>query len=427
MKRVITYGTFDLFHEGHYNILRRAKELGDYLIVAVTGESYDIERGKLNVVDNLVTRIENVKNTGFADMIIVEEYMGQKIHDISKYKVDTLVVGSDWIGKFDYLNKYCEVKYLERTKDISSTQLRESNTKIYKVGIITDDTDDNEILTESTFVSGLHINSVYSSVPETAKVFAEKYSLNGYTSLSDGFWDGADIVYVKSGLTQRYAHIKAALSHDKHVIFDFPPTLDDAELKDIYAEAESRKLIIAENIILAYMRSFRQLLWFINGGIIGDPVRIESSLSYAGAKASQVALAVFALEKLLASADGEFSLSSVNSGEVSFDTIYAKFDKTIATSDISTASWTNNHMSIVGTEGSIDIPGKWWAMDYFEIYARSNDKLNRYSFNIDGNGFRYLLHELLTMLNAKSYRESTHFTHAEAIRVAAVVRNLLNQ
>ena len=122
MKRVITYGTFDLFHQGHYNILKRARELGDYLVVGVTSESYDIERGKLNVQDSLLKRIENVRKTGFADEIIVEEYQGQKLNDITKYNIDLLVVGSDWRGKFDYLKNYCEVVYLERTKNISKYQ-----------------------------------------------------------------------------------------------------------------------------------------------------------------------------------------------------------------------------------------------------------------------------------------------------------------
>ena len=120
MKKVITYGTFDLFHEGHYRLLQRAKALGDYLIVGVTTEAYDKTRGKLNVVDPLMTRIENVRKTGFADEVIIEESRGQKFSDVKKYGIDIFTVGSDWTGEFDYLKDYCEVVYLERTKNISS-------------------------------------------------------------------------------------------------------------------------------------------------------------------------------------------------------------------------------------------------------------------------------------------------------------------
>ena len=124
MKRVITYGTYDLLHEGHINLLRRAKALGDYLIVGVTNDSFDRERGKLNVRNNVLERVEAVKATGIVDQVIIEDYVGQKIDDILKYDVDIFAIGSDWEGKFDYLKEYCDVVFLERTPGVSTTQIK---------------------------------------------------------------------------------------------------------------------------------------------------------------------------------------------------------------------------------------------------------------------------------------------------------------
>lgn len=160
MKRVITYGTFDMFHSGHYRLLQRAKALGDYLIVGVTTENFDKNRGKLGVVDSIVKRIENVKNTGFADEIIVEEYVGQKIIDVQRYNIDIFAIGSDWLGKFDYLNEYCKVVYLERTKDISSTALRKEKYRVHRVGIIGNGRIATRFVPEAKFVSGVNVRNV---------------------------------------------------------------------------------------------------------------------------------------------------------------------------------------------------------------------------------------------------------------------------
>ena len=124
-EKVITYGTFDLFHYGHLNLLKRAKALGDYLVVGVTTENFDINRGKLNVQQPLMERVRQVKETGLADEIIPEEYDGQKIDDIQKYGIDIFAIGSDWEGVFDYLEDYCEVVYISRTEGVSSTYIRE--------------------------------------------------------------------------------------------------------------------------------------------------------------------------------------------------------------------------------------------------------------------------------------------------------------
>lgn len=139
MKIVITYGTFDLLHFGHLNLLKRAKALGDYLIVGVTSDNYDKYRGKLNVSQSTMERVENIISTGLADEIIVEEYEGQKIDDILKHGVDVFAIGSDWVGRFDYLNEYCEVVYLERTKGISSTELCNNRHSIIRMEIVVQD------------------------------------------------------------------------------------------------------------------------------------------------------------------------------------------------------------------------------------------------------------------------------------------------
>ena len=124
MIKVITYGTFDLLHYGHVRLLQRARALGDHLIVGVTADAFDKARGKINVHQSLMERIEAVRALGIADEIIVEEYEGQKIDDIRRYHIDIFTVGSDWEGTFDYLKEYCQVVYLPRTEGVSSSEIR---------------------------------------------------------------------------------------------------------------------------------------------------------------------------------------------------------------------------------------------------------------------------------------------------------------
>ena len=161
MKKVITYGTYDLLHQGHINLLRRAKELGDYLIVGVTNDSFDRDRGKLNVRNNVLERVEAVKATGYADQIIIEDYMGQKIDDIQKYNVDIFAIGSDWEGKFDYLKEFCEVVYLPRTEGISSTMLRNESQEVIKVGIVGCGRVSVRFPSEADVVNGIEVCAAY--------------------------------------------------------------------------------------------------------------------------------------------------------------------------------------------------------------------------------------------------------------------------
>ena len=124
MKRVITYGTFDLFHIGHLNLLKRAKALGDYLIVAVSSDEFNLQKGKVCKIKD-TDRMQIVEAIKYVDQVIPETSWDQKIEDVKKYDVDVFVMGDDWKGKSDFLKDYCEVVNLPRTEGISSTQLKE--------------------------------------------------------------------------------------------------------------------------------------------------------------------------------------------------------------------------------------------------------------------------------------------------------------
>lgn len=125
MKTVITYGTYDMFHVGHLNLLRRAKELGDYLIVAVSSDAFNEGKGKHCVISD-TDRMQIVDAIKYVDKVIPENSWDQKIEDVKKYNVDVFVMGDDWKGKFDFLKDYCEVVYLPRTEGISTTQLKDT-------------------------------------------------------------------------------------------------------------------------------------------------------------------------------------------------------------------------------------------------------------------------------------------------------------
>lgn len=124
MKKVITYGTFDLLHYGHINLLKRAKELGDYLIVALSTDEFNsIEKNK-HTYFTYEERKRLLEAIRYVDLVIPEENWEQKISDVKEFKVDTFVIGDDWTGKFDFLKDYCEVVYLERTPEISTTKIK---------------------------------------------------------------------------------------------------------------------------------------------------------------------------------------------------------------------------------------------------------------------------------------------------------------
>ena len=124
MKKIITYGTFDLLHYGHINLLQRAKALGDYLIVALSTDEFNCNSKQKKCYFTYEQRKRLLEAVRYVDLVIPEENWEQKINDVKEFKVDTFVMGDDWKGKFDFLKDYCEVVYLPRTPEISTTQIK---------------------------------------------------------------------------------------------------------------------------------------------------------------------------------------------------------------------------------------------------------------------------------------------------------------
>lgn len=429
MKRVITYGTFDLFHKGHYNIIKRAKALGDYLIVGVTSESFDIERGKLNVRDSLIKRIENVRRTGLADEIIIEEYQGQKVSDIIKYDIDVLVVGSDWRGKFDYLKNYCDVIYLERTKNISSTKLR-SEGVIFNIGVVTDNISDNDFVQESKFVSGIHVERVFGENEETAQKFCDKYELGSAWTDYDRFLADIDIVYISSSPDKRAKYIGQALKQGKYVICDSPMTLSSEKLRHLFEVARKNHVLLIDRMTLVYLRAFNQLVWLVHSNLVGDIVSVKCSISqddFEGGRTfnETVCTAICAVLKLLGKNCRDIKTNAIHGqdGRFVYDMITMKYDNALATVEIGTTVDIENEFVIIGSNGRVTIPNDWWNTGYFEANISGKEFLRRYSFNFEGNGFRYLLQELMIMIRDKR-TECTRLFYDESVKITEILETI---
>lgn len=440
MKKVITYGTFDLFHEGHYKLLKRAKELGDYLIVGVTSENYDRSRGKLNVQDSLMKRIENVKATGLADEIIIEEYEGQKIDDIKKYKVDVFAIGSDWKGKFDYLKEYCEVVYLERTKGISSTQLRNSK-GILRIGVIGYGRIANRFIKESKYVSRVNVEGVFGLNPDSLKKFAEKHELAFYSLDFDEFLDKIDAVYVASPHLTHYDYVKKSLERGKHVLCEKPMVLSSVQARELYQLAEKNRCVLLEAIKTAFAPGFIRLIGIAKSGLIGKIKNIDATFTKlvegdlrelradcAGGSMTELAsYPLLAFIKLLGQDIEKVEFYSYYDEEKKVDLftkINLKYKEAIATGKVGLGVKSEGDLIISGTKGYIYVPSPWWKTEYFEVRYEDSNNNKRYCESFEGDGLRYELAEFVSMIDKGEY-QTYKLTPSESIKIIEIIEKFI--
>lgn len=434
MKKVITYGTYDLLHEGHINLLRRAKELGDYLIVGVTSDNFDRGRGKLNVRNNVLERVETVKASGYADEVIIEDYLGQKIDDIQRYDVDIFAIGSDWVGKFDYLNEYCKVVYLPRTEGISSTMLREQTEEVYRIGIVGSGRIAKRFVPESKFVNSANVTVVYDPNMERAEAFGGQFGLKAFSDY-ETFLNEVDAVYVASPHLTHYEYTKKSLHAGKHVLCEIPFMLSAEHARELYDYARSHNLVLLEASKTAFCPSFNHLLTLVKSGVIGDVVDVKTSLSKmvaaptreldavqaGGAMNEHASLNLMAIIKLLGK---EYEKVDFYSKQENGVDIYTKanicYPHATASMTLGIGVKTEGNMVISGTKGYVYVPAPWWLTDFFEVRYEDQTKNKKYFYSYDGDGLRYEIQEFMTMI--VNHRQSSYkLRHCESVAIADII------
>lgn len=433
MKKVITYGTYDLLHQGHINLLRRAKELGDYLIVGVTNDNFDRERGKLNVRNNVLERVEAVRATGFADQIIIEDYVGQKIDDIQKYGIDVFAIGSDWEGHFDYLKEYCEVVYLPRTEGISSTMLRNDSQEVVRMGLVGYGRVGRRFMPEASFVSGVEMTGVY----DTDEGVSLPDGMVRYASFEDMLKE-VDAVYVATPHLSHYDYIRRSLEAGKHVLCETPLVLSGDEARELYQLAEDKELMLMEANKTAHCPAFNHLMVMIKSGLIGDVVDVEASesklwsddLSLREFDAEQAGGSMYELGsytllpiiKLLGTKyKGMTFYSKMENGVDMYTKGVMLYDKAVCSFKVGLGVKTEGNLVISGTKGYAYVPAPWWKTDYFELRYEDQNENKKFFYKWDGAGLRYEIQEFISCILNRRY-SSSRLRRSESVCMAEIMQ-----
>lgn len=434
MTKVITYGSFDMLHYGHIRLLERAKALGDYLIVGVTSDDYDKTRGKINLRQSLMERVEALKATGIPDEVIIEEYEGQKIDDIQRLGVDIFAIGSDWKGKFDYLNKHCRVVYLDRTEGVSSTKLRSEDNRL-RLGIVGDE--EKRILKkyyeESFFVNGMEISGICTRNTVIRNEMREKTYI---TSDYDDILSKSDAVYILSHPAHHCDQIRKALENGKHVLVETPITLSTAQTRELFSLAKKNGLILMESLKTAYSTAYNRLILLLESGKIGDVVSVDATctsireIKPEDSSFGQVwnsicswgPTAMLPVFQILGTDYSEARISSLFLDEKQQFDLFTKVDFTyrnaVASVKVGRGVKSEGELVVSGTKGYIYVPAPWWKTDYFEVRYEEAENNRRYFYQLEGEGIRY---ELVAFQKAVLSGNNTSYLTEEVSEAIASV------
>ena len=407
MTKVITYGSFDLLHYGHRRLLERARALGDHLLVGVTSDDYERQRGKINVQQSLAERLEGVRALNLADELIVEEYDGQKIDDILKYGVDIFAIGSDWQGKFDYLKEYCQVVYLDRTEGVSSSELRAAKRHL-RLGIIGNDLVSAKILRESAFVNGLSVNVVCTqdaALRREAEQSGAKICASPEELLAE-----CDAVYIRTHPREHPALVRQALEARRHVLCEAPVTHSLDDYHALRSLADSQGVLFWDAIKTAHATAFHRLVLLTKTGLIGKVVAVDATCTsisdLTGVPPKQLPrkwstfdawgpTALLPIFEILGTGYEQCRMAASYLDDArtfdGFVQMTLQYPAAIANLKVAKTVKSEGELVVSGTTGYIYVPSPWWKTEYFEVRREDFADNRRYFYRLDGEGIRQML------------------------------------
>lgn len=384
MRTVITYGTFDLLHEGHLRLLKRTKALGDRLIVGVTSDRFDRERGKLNVSQTTLERVDALRKTGIADEILVEEYEGQKIDDVRRLGVDVFAVGSDWVGHFDYLREWCDVVYLPRTEGISSSDER-ARSRSLRMALVGDAQFAYKVFDEARYVDGLEM------------VDAREMSL-------ESILPDVNAVMLLSHPSLRLAQARKALKAGVHVLCEFPAAMSSDEELELFKLARESGLVFVDACKTAYSEAYSQMLHLVKGGAIGKVVSVDATCTSLRRRDGEACwsslyewghIALLPALQLLGTTYEDVRIWSLENESPENWDLFTKIDLTfptaVASAKVGIGAKSEGELVVTGTSGYAYVPAPWWKSGYFELRYEDPANNRRYFYPFEGEGIRYEL------------------------------------
>ena len=386
----------------------------------------------------MLERVEAVKATGFADQIIIEDYVGQKIDDIQKYDVDIFAIGSDWEGKFDYLKEYCQVVYLPRTEGISSSMLRDESTTDVRIGIIGCGRVARRFPAEADVVSGVKVVAAYDANPDAAESLSNlSPDIQAYDNLQD-FYKSVDAVYIATPHLTHYEYIKQSIAEGKHVLCETPLVLKGKRAVEVYDLAKNKGVFLMEANKTAHCPAFNHLIVMIKSGVIGEVVDVEASLSKLWdddmtlrefdpdqAGGSMYELGSYPLLPILklcgTNYDDLVFYARMKGGVDMYTKGVLRYKNAVCSFKVGLGVKTEGNLIISGTKGYAYVPAPWWKTDYFELRYEDQNQNKKFFYKWDGAGLRYEIQEFVSCI--VNHRQNTARLHKhESIVMAEIMQ-----